>query len=110
MRNNQPTDPNWISQKEGWHDERKNFETLLTGGQVKEDLVSDGWTEAFRLLFGNLREKAPSKMKMATWAATSIFSSEMYKKGFKAYMTDKAMEAMDIRNAMQMADFRKWNK
>ena len=109
VRNNQPTDPNWIStQKEGWHDERrKNFETLLTGGQVKEDLVSDGWTEAFRLLFGNLREKAPSKMKMATWAATSIFSSEMYKKGFKAYMTDKAMEAMDIRNAMQMADFQK---
>ncbi len=109
VRNNQPTDPNWIStQKEGWHDERrKNFETLLTGGQVKEDLVSDGWTEAFRLLFGSLREKAPSKMKMATWAATSIFSSEMYKKGFKAYMTDKAMEAMDIRNAMQMADFQK---
>ena len=112
VRNNQPTDPDWIStQKEGWHDERrKNFETLLTGGRVKEDLVADGWTEAFRLLFGNLREKAPSKMKMASWAATSIFSSEMYKKGFKTYMTDKAMEAMDIRNAMQMADFQKMEK
>ena len=109
VRNNQPTDPDWIStQKEGWHDERrKNFETLLTGGQVKEDLVSDGWTEAFRLLFGSLREKAPSNMQMAAWAAKSIFSSEMYKKGFKSYMTDKAMEAMDIRNAMQMADFQK---
>ena len=109
VRNNQPTDPDWIStQKEGWHDERrKNFETLLTGGQVKEDLVSDGWTEAFRLLFGSLREKAPSKMQMAAWATKSIFSSEMYKKGFKSYMTDKAMEAMDIRNAMQMADFQK---
>ena len=112
VRNNQPTDPDWIStQKEGWHDERrKNFETLLTGGQVKEDLVSDGWTEAFRLLFGSLREKAPSKMQMAAWAAKSIFSSEMYKKGFKPYMTDKAMEAMDIRNAMQMADFQKMEK
>ena len=109
VRNNQATDPDWIStQKEGWHDERrKNFETLLTGGRVKEDLVSDGWTEAFRLLFGSLREKAPSKIKMASWAASSIFSPEMYKKGFKAYMTDKAMEAMDIRNAMQMADFQK---
>ena len=53
VRNNQPTDPNWIStQQPGWHNERrKNFETLLTGGVVKEDLVSDGWTEAFRLLF-----------------------------------------------------------
>ena len=32
VRNNQPTDPDWIStQKPGWHDERrKNFETLLT--------------------------------------------------------------------------------
>ena len=109
VRNNQATDPDWIStQKEGWHDERrKNFETLLTGGRVKEDLVSAGWTEAFRVLFGSLREKAPSKMKMASWAASSIFSPEMYKKGFKAYMTDKAMEAMDIRNAMQMADFQK---
>jgi len=46
-------------------------------------------------------------MQMAAWAAKSIFSSEMYKKGFKSYMTDKAMEAMDIRNAMQMADFQK---
>ena len=46
-------------------------------------------------------------MQMATWAAKSIFTSEMYKKGFKSYMTDKAMEAMDIRNAMQMADFQK---
>ena len=46
-------------------------------------------------------------MKMASWAASSIFSPEMYRKGFKAYMTDKAMEAMDIRNAMQMADFKK---
>ena len=56
--------------------------------RVKEDLVSDGWTEAFRLLFGSLREKAPSKIQMAAWAAKSIFSSEMYKKGFKSYMTD----------------------
>ena len=41
VRNNQATDPDWIStRKEGWHDERrKNFETLLTGGQViSEDL------------------------------------------------------------------------
>ena len=74
---------------------------------VKEDLVSDGWTEAFRLLFGNLRQKAPSKMKMASWALSGIFSSKMYKQGFKSYMTNKVTEAMDLRNAMQMADFQK---
>ena len=39
-------------------DERRNFESLMTGAPVKEDLVADGWTEAFRLLFGSLREKA----------------------------------------------------
>ena len=112
VRNNQPTDPDWIStQKPGWHDERrKNFETLLTGGMVKEDLVSDGWTEAFRLLFGNLRQRAPSKLKMVGFALSGIFSSKMYKDGFKSYMTGKVTEAMDLRNAMQMADFQKMEK
>ena len=43
VRNNQPTDPNWIStQPELAYERRKNFETLLTGGMVKEDLVSMG--------------------------------------------------------------------
>jgi len=109
VRNNQATDPEWISTQEpGWHNERRNnFETLLTGGRVKKDLVADGWTEAFRLLFGTLRNKAPSKMKMFSWAATSVFSSEMYKSGFKEYMTKKATDYMDLANAMQMADYQK---
>ena len=109
VRNNQATDPEWISTQEpGWHNERRNnFETLLTGGRVKKDLVADGWTEAFRLLFGTLRNKAPSKIKMFSWAATSVFSSEMYKSGFKEYMTKKATDYMDLANAMQMADYQK---
>ncbi len=109
VRNNKATDPEWISTQEpGWHNERRNnFETLLTGGRVKKDLVADGWTEAFRLLFGTLRNKAPSKMKMFSWAATSVFSSEMYKSGFKEYMTKKATDYMDLANAMQMADYQK---
>jgi len=109
VRNNKATDPEWISTQEpGWHNERRNnFETLLTGGRVKKDLVADGWTEAFRLLFGTLRNKAPSKMKMFSWAATSVFSSEMYKSGFKKYMTKKATDYMDLANAMQMADYQK---
>ena len=109
VRNNKATDPEWISTQEpGWHNERRNnFETLLTGGRVKKDLVADGWTEAFRLLFGTLRNKAPSKMKMFSWAATSVFSPEMYKSGFKDYMTKKATDYMDLANAMQMADYQK---
>jgi len=109
VRNNKETDEKWLTgQKPGWHNERRNnFESLLTGAPIKEDLVSDGWTEAFRLLFGSVRAKAPSKLKMFSWALTSIASSEMYKIGLKQYMTNKAMAHMDIRNAMQMADYQK---
>ena len=112
VRNNQPTDPEWIpSQEPGWHNKRRNnFETLLTGGMVKEDLVSDGWTEAFRMLFGSVREKAPSKTKLASWALTAPFSSDLYSLGFKQYMTNKTMAYIDLPNAMQMADFQKMEK
>ena len=112
IRNNKETDEEWlINQKPGWHNERRNnFESLLTGAPIKEDLVSDGWTEAFRLLFGSIRNRAPSKLKMLSWALTSVASPEMYKLGLKQYMTNKAMAHMDIRNAMQMADYQKMEK
>ena len=111
-RNNQPTDPEWIStQEEGWQDRRRNnFESIMTGGAVKEDMVSDGWTEAFRLLFGSLRDKTPSKAKMALWSLTSITSPKLYKLGFKKYMTNKVMEHMDIAKAMEIADYKKMEK
>ena len=40
----------WVAQQTpGWHHERRtNFESLMAGMPVKEDLVGDGWTEAFR--------------------------------------------------------------
>ncbi len=111
-RNNQPTDPEWIStQEEGWQDRRRNnFESIMTGGAVKEDMVSDGWTEAFRLLFGSLRDKTPSKAKIALWSLTSITSPKLYKLGFKKYMTNKVMEHMDIAKAMEIADYKKMEK
>ena len=107
VRNNKETDLDWLTnQKPGWHNERRNnFESLLTGAPVKEDLVSDGWTEAFRLLFGSVRSKAPSKLRMFSWAVTSIASPEMYRLGLKQYMTNKAMTHMDIRNAMQTVSY-----
>ena len=112
VRNNQATDPNWLStQKPGWQDERRtNFESLMTGVPVKEDLVSDGWTEAFRLLFGNLRERAPSKLKLTSWALSGLFTKDMYQKGLKQYLTDKATEYMDLTRQMELADFAKMEK
>ena len=112
VRNNQATDPDWIStQQPGWQDERRtNFESLMTGVSVKEDLVSDGWTEAFRLLFGNLREKAPSKWRLAAWSLGGLLSKEFYQKGIKQYLTDKATAHMDLTRQMELADFAKMEK
>lgn len=109
VRNNQPTDTEWLlNQKPGWHQNRRNnFETLLTGGIVKKDLVSDGWTEAFRLLFGNLRDKAPSRIRISLWALMSFFSMDMYKSGFRKFMTKKVSDYMDLANALQIADYQK---
>ena len=111
-RNNQVTDPDWIStQEEGWQDKRRNnFESIMTGGMVKEDLVSDGWTEAFRLLFGSLRDKAPSKAQIFKWSVASVVSPSLYKKGFKQYLTDKVTDFMDIAKAMEIADYQKMEK
>ena len=112
VRNNQSTDPDWIStQQPGWQDERRtNFESLMTGVPVKEDLVSDGWTEAFRLLFGNLREKAPSRWRLAAWSLGGLLSKEFYQKGIKQYLTDKATAHMDLTRQMELADFAKMEK
>ena len=109
VRNNQPTDPSWIgSQPAGWQDERRrNFESIMTGARVKEDLVADGWTEAFRLLFGSLRDKAPSKARMALWAATAPFSPKFYQVGLKSYLTNKATDYMNLSREMELADYRK---
>ena len=112
VRNNQATDPDWIlTQQPGWQDERRtNFESLMTGVPVKEDLVRDGWTEAFRLLFGNLREKAPSKWRLAAWSLGGLLSKEFYQKGIKQYLTDKATAHMDLTRQMELADFAKMEK
>ncbi|PVE09853.1 flavin-containing monooxygenase [Streptomyces scopuliridis] len=50
-RGNRPTDPELAeSLTPGWQRRRRdNFLTLVTGGRVDEDLVSDGWTSSARL-------------------------------------------------------------
>jgi cyclohexanone monooxygenase len=51
-RDNRPTDPQWAaSLQPGWQQHRMdNFNTLVSGGYAKEDLVSDGWTDIIRNL------------------------------------------------------------
>jgi cation diffusion facilitator CzcD-associated flavoprotein CzcO len=109
VRNNQPTDPSWMSgQEAGWQDERRrNFESIMTGAPVKKDLVADGWTEAFRLLFGSLQDKAPSKTRVAAWALMSPLSPDLYRLGMKKYLTQKATTFMDLAREMELADYQK---
>ena len=52
VRNDQPIDADWVrSLPPGWQNHRMdNFNLLVSGGYAEEDLVNDGWTEAFREL------------------------------------------------------------
>lgn len=52
VRGDRDTDVDWFKNQEpGWHQDRMdNFNTLVSGGIVEEDLVSDGWTEIIRNL------------------------------------------------------------
>lgn len=52
IRGDRDTDMDWLkSQEPGWHQDRMdNFNILVSGGVVEEDLVSDGWTEIIRNL------------------------------------------------------------
>ena len=112
VRNNQPTDPDWISaQRAGWQKRRQtNFESIMSGLPVKEDLVGDGWTEAFRNLFGGLGDSMPSKARLAWWAIQGAFSSKRRERGLKQYLTDKAVQHMGLPQKMEMADFEKMEK
>ncbi len=112
VRNNQPTDPNWISQQPaGWQKRRQtNFESIMSGAPVKEDLVGDGWTEAFRNLFGSIGELMPSKARLAMWAVQGVFSSKRRERGLRQYLTDRAIQYMGLIQKMEMADFNKMEK
>jgi cyclohexanone monooxygenase len=112
VRNNTDIDAEWVkSQSPGWHHKRRtNFESLLAGMPVKEDLVRDGWTEAFRDIFGQLRQYRPSGWRLLLWSLGWAFSSARKERGIKQYLTDKAMVEMGLQAKMEMADFAKMEK
>jgi cyclohexanone monooxygenase len=55
VRGNRPTDPAWkASLQKGWQTERMdNFDNLVNGRSMPEDLVNDGWTDLLFELLGN---------------------------------------------------------
>ena len=112
VRNNSDIDEDWVrAQQPGWHHKRRtNFESLLAGMPVTEDLVRDGWTEAFRDIFGELRQYRPSGWRLLLWSLRWAFSSARKERGIKQYLTDKAMVEMGLQEKMEMADFVKMEK
>ena len=60
VRNNQPTDPQWVaSLQPGWQQERiDNFTALVIGDQPEVDLIQDGWGE---MLYVDTRAPAATK-------------------------------------------------
>ena len=64
VRNNRETDPEWAESLEpGWQYRRmENFNTLVSGGDQDEALVSDGWTDIFRNLTGTAAKLAGRKL------------------------------------------------
>ena len=112
VRNNTDIDENWVrAQQPGWHHKRRtNFESLLAGMPVKEDLVRDGWTEAFRDIFGGMRQYRPSGWRLLAWSLGWALSSARKERGLKQYLTDKATVEMGLQEKMEMADFAKMEK
>ncbi|MEQ1784880.1 MAG: NAD(P)/FAD-dependent oxidoreductase, partial [Hyphomonadaceae bacterium] len=73
VRNNKPTDPEWVkSLTPGWQKRRMdNFNTLVSGGWQDEDLVNDGWTDIIRniLILAGAGAKSPQEaMELAQLA------------------------------------------
>jgi len=112
IRNNTQIDGDWLkNQPPGWHHKRRtNFESLLAGMPVKEDLVRDGWTEAFRDIFGGVRQYRPSGWRLLLWSLGWALSSARKERGIKQYLTNKAMIEMGLQEKMEMADFAKMEK
>ncbi|OAL39646.1 hypothetical protein AYO20_01043 [Fonsecaea nubica] len=71
VRNNRPTDPEWArSLPKGWHQARMdNFDTVIAGGYVEEDLVADGWTDILRNLWPRKSDNESATVDPAQIAA-----------------------------------------
>ncbi len=64
LRGNSPTDSQWAeSLTPGWQRARReNFNDMVLGKPVEQDLVNDGWTEIFRDLMSVVPKENPDDM------------------------------------------------
>src|SRR5579859_3313726 len=72
-RGNKPTDPEWVkSLYPGWQRYRNyNFNSILAGIPIEEDLVGDKWTSLFKNLSNLLASKGTSELSNEEMALMS---------------------------------------
>ncbi|HVN89077.1 MAG TPA: NAD(P)/FAD-dependent oxidoreductase [Candidatus Binataceae bacterium] len=85
-RGNKPTDLEWAkSLKPGWQAERNtNFNSILSGIPIQEDLVSDGWTVLFKNLANLLSSKGNSDLSDEELAQLSEIADFQRMNGVRA--------------------------
>jgi cation diffusion facilitator CzcD-associated flavoprotein CzcO len=68
VRGNVPTDPHWARALDsGWQDRRMdNFNSIIMGAPVEEDLVRDSWTRMFSALSGAATRGGSGDARSAT--------------------------------------------
>lgn len=67
VRGNRPTDSKWVSSLEtGWQKDRMdNFNVIVNGGILPNDLVKDGWTDILHKLLARGANEADDPAKAA---------------------------------------------
>jgi cation diffusion facilitator CzcD-associated flavoprotein CzcO len=65
VRDNSKTDPDWAAElTTGWHRERmENFNSLVSGVPMEEDMVNDGWTDLIGKMIRMFHEGASGDTK-----------------------------------------------
>ena len=86
VRGNKPTDPEWAeSLKPGWQRARReNFNDMVIGRPVEEDLVSDGWTDIFRTLASMMPQRDDEQISMEEAAALAELADFKKMNGIRA--------------------------
>jgi len=88
-RENRPTDPAWAkSLKPGWQAERvHNFTSIISGIPVDEDMIYDGWTKTFLLLFHN--QDVPPEQIMDSMEMNDLRKMEQIRRTIDEIVKDK---------------------
>jgi len=102
LRGNKPTDYAWAKTLQpGWQRERReNFNAMITGVPVKEDLVNDGWTDIFRTLASMFPKDSKVPISMEEAAQLTELADFKKMNGIRERV-EKSVRAHDTAEALK---------